>query len=145
MIVKVVREKPENGAIPSVLYVDGVQYCYGLENDLYKIPTGSYPLYSGYSEKFGKNKLYLSVPGRTGIMFHGGNTKDSSKGCLLVGRNRSGATISGDCSDDLLKLVNDAYGRGERIVAQVTDGSKKWAYALITAGVLALVYFAVKG
>lgn len=145
MIVKVVRENPVDGAIPSVLYVDGVQYCYGLENDLYKIPTGNYPLYSGYSEKFGKNKLYLSVPGRTGIMFHGGNTKDGSKGCLLVGRNRSGATISGDSSDDLLKIVNDAYGRGERIVAQVTDGSNKWAYALVTAGVLALVYFAVKG
>lgn len=145
MIVKVVREKPVNGAIPSVVYLDGVQYCYGLENDLYKIPTGNYPLYSGYSEKFGKNKLYLSVPGRTGIMFHGGNTKESSKGCLLVGYDRYRDTISGDCSNDLLKLVNDAYGRGERIVAKVTDSSNKFAYALITAGVLALVYFAVKG
>ena len=39
MLVKVVRENSINGAIPSKIYVDGDFVCYGLENDLYKIPA----------------------------------------------------------------------------------------------------------
>lgn len=146
MLVKVAREKTINGAIPSKIYADGVFIGYGLESDLYKIPAGVYSAYGHTSPKFGTNKLYLNVPGRSGILFHGGNTIDSTRGCILTGKNRSGATVSGDFSDELFKVVDDAYKRGENIAVQVVDYDEqkplKW---LFMAAICAGVYFAIKG
>lgn len=145
MLVKVVREKSINGAIPSKIYVDGDFVCYGLENDLYKIPNGVYSAYGMTSPKFGTEKVYLNVPDRTGVLFHGGNTKDATKGCILCARNRDGDTISGDFSDELFKIVNNAYLRGESIAVQITDQLvTKTALFLIVAGIAAAFYFTTK-
>ncbi len=146
MLVKVAREKTINGAIPSKIYADGVFMGYGLESDLYKIPAGVYSAYGQTSTKFGTNKLYLNVPGRSGILFHGGNSVDDTRGCILTGKNRSGATVSGDFSDDLFSIVDNAYRRGENIAVQVVDYDEqkplKW---LFMAAICAGVYFAIKG
>lgn len=146
MLVKVAREKTINGAIPSKIYADGVFMGYGLESDLYKIPAGVYSAYGKTSPKFGTNKLYLNVPGRSGILFHGGNSVDDTRGCILTGKNRSGATVSGDFSDDLFKVVDNAYKRGENIAVQVTDYDEqkplKW---LFVAAICAGLFFAAIG
>lgn len=121
MIVKVVRENAIGEAIPSKIYVDGVFFGYGLENEAYRIPKGTYDVTLKRSPSFGSNKVYLSVPGRTNILFHGGNTADQTKGCILVGAERNGATISGDQSGFLFDVVEGAAREGEGVAVVVTD------------------------
>ena len=121
MLVKVVRECAIGEAVPSKIYIDGEFVCYGLENDSYKIPVGSYSCYCMESPKFGTNKVYLNVPGRSGIMFHGGNSSYQTKGCILTGKNRDGDEISGDCSDEFFNKVYDAYKRGEGVTVLVLE------------------------
>lgn len=145
MIVKVVREKAINGAIPSKVYVNDGFFCYGLENENYKIPSGKYDAYGMTSPKFGTEKIYLNVPNRSGILFHGANNAEQLKGCIGVGKNRDGATISGDCSDELFKQVDSAYKRGEKIAVVVSDSTDKMAVFLTVAGIVAAFFMLRKG
>lgn len=145
MLLEVVREKEIKGAIPSKILIDGAFFCYGLENENYKIPEGVYSAYGMTSPKFGTEKVYLNVDGRSGILFHGGNDKEDTKGCILTGATRTGETISGDRSNDLFSIVDAAYKRGESIAVKVTsDTSSKAAMVLLLAGAVAL-FFAIKG
>lgn len=145
MIVTVAREQAIGSAIPSKIYIDGAFFCYGLENDGYKIPTGVYSAYGQTSPKFGTNKVYLNVPGRTGILFHGGQSSEQTKGCILTGRNRDGEYISGDCSDELFNAVDNAYKNGESINVKVTS-SFQIDGRLIVAGLAVLaLFYAIKG
>lgn len=145
MIVTVAREQAIGSAIPSKIYVDGAFFCYGLENDGYKIPTGIYSAYGQTSPKFGTNKVYLNVPGRTAILFHGANNAEQLKGCIGVGKNRDGATISGDCSDELFDAVDNAYKNGENIDVKITS-SFQFDGRLIIAGLAVLaLFYAIKG
>lgn len=143
MVIQVIREKPINGAIRSKIYLDGSFFAYGLENENFAFPVGRYNVSGKRSEKFGENKIYLDVPGRSGIMFHGGNTKEDTKGCLLVGANRNGATISGDKSNELYNEVNNAANAGEGVVCVVSNAFN-WSIALTVAGVLGLVFLATR-
>lgn len=140
MIVEVVREKSIGYAVPSKIYVDGEFFSYGLENDNYKISTGIYDAYGMTSPKFGTNKLYITVPGRSSILFHGGNDADDTKGCILVGKNRDGDRISGDVSDELFNVVDQAYKRGEAVAVKITGGITGAAIFLGVAGIVALIY-----
>lgn len=140
MIVEVVREKAIGYAVPSKIYVDGAFFSYGLENDNYKIPAGIYDAYGMTSPKFGTNKLYITVPGRSSILFHGGNDADDTKGCILVGKNRDGDRVSGDVSDELFNVVDQAYKRGEAVAVKITGGITGAAIFLGVAGIVALIY-----
>lgn len=133
MLLELKRELPKkSGAVLSRLYVDGVFFGYGLENKAYIFPDGKYNLWARTSPSFGKNKVYIDVPGRTNIMFHGGNTTENTKGCVLVAANRDGDTIKGDLSDKLFNTV-DAAGRGGEPVGLVaTTPAKRY----IAIGVL---------
>lgn len=145
MIVTVAREQAIRSAIPSKIYVDGAFFCYGLENDSYKIPTGIYSAYGQTSPKFGTNKVYLNVPNRTNILFHGGNSSEQTKGCILTGRERNGEYISGDCSDELFNAVDNAYKNGESIDVKITS-SFQFDSRLIIAGLAVLaLFYAIKG
>ena len=121
MIIKVIREGAKsNGAIPSKVYVDNVFFAYGLENDAYKIPFGDYELYLQYSPSFKSKKVYVKVPNRTNILFHGGNTVNDTKGCILVGANRgSGGTIEKDQSEQLYNVLEAAAKNGESVFLHV--------------------------
>ncbi len=57
----------------------------GLENADYLIPLGCYSGIIRNSPKFGKDAIYIDVPGRSGIMFHVGNSIHDSRGCVLLG------------------------------------------------------------
>lgn len=143
MIIQVKRETAIQNAIPSKIYLNGAFFAYGLENQNYMIPNGRYSVTGKRSEKFGANKLYLNVPERSGIMFHGGNTAEDTKGCLLVGANRNGATISGDKSSELYNTVNNAANAGEGVVCVVSNAFN-WPIALTVAGVVGLVFLATR-
>lgn len=137
MIIKVSRERRRaDGAIPSKVFVDGVFFSYGLENDAYKIPEGTYSVYYKVSPSFGKNKVYIDVPGRTNILVHGGNTIDQTKGCLLVGAEREGSTIKGDQSDFLFNVVEGAAKSGEPVAVVIQKDRTAIYAALCFLGLL---------
>ena len=137
MLLELKRELPKkSGAVPSRLYVDGVFFGYGLENKGYMFPDGKYNLLARTSPSFKSNKVYIDVPGRSNIMFHGGNKAfdgdTDTKGCVLIAANRDGETIKGDLSDKLFNTV-DAAGRGGEAVGLVaTTPAKRY----IAIGVL---------
>lgn len=135
MIVKVKREKTVNGAIPSTVWTDGVFFGYGLENAAAAIPAGRYTVGGKYSEKFRSNKLFLNVPGRSGILFHGANTVDDLKGCIGVGSRRDGGTIAGDLSGKLYEIVDGAAKAGEGVACIVSNPVNWLAVALVAAAV----------
>jgi len=50
------------------------------------IPTGAYVCRKMVSAKFGSTFQVMGVPGRSGILFHPGNTAGATKGCILLGQ-----------------------------------------------------------
>lgn len=111
MELKLIRRfKGENYTIGD-LYINGKFFCNVLEDkvrpliDLNKdgdfnderegkifgqtaIPEGKYRILITHSYKFKRElPLLLNVPGFKGIRIHGGNTKEDTEGCLLVGIN----------------------------------------------------------
>lgn len=51
------------------------------------IPTGDYLASRYQSKKFGETFIVENVPGRSGILFHAGNTTRDTQGCILLGRS----------------------------------------------------------
>lgn len=138
MIIQVKRELPKNGAIRGRVYLDNDFFAYSLESEAHTFPDGKYSLMGRKSPSFKKNKVYIDVPGRSNIMFHGGNTTEDTKGCILVAYNRDGQTIQGDASNDLFKRVDGAYKDGEGVEVHFTTPAKKY----ILVGGLAAVLVA---
>jgi hypothetical protein len=143
--VELIREKPkQSGAILSRVFVDGSFFGHGLENNLYKIPAGHFDLYGKYSPSLKANKVYIDVPGRSNIMFHGGNTHEQTKGCVIVAANRSGETVSGDLSQKLYDIV-DAAGRSGEPVGLVVKNSNTTLFVVLgLLGATGLFYYLTK-
>lgn len=117
MFIELRRESTvkDTGAIPGKLYINGTFFAYTLENAAYNIPDGFFKLYNRNSPKFGP-KVHIEVPGRTWILFHGGNTPDDSQGCVLIAANRlSASKIQGDQSNFLYDVVKTAWDTGENV------------------------------
>lgn len=140
MIIEVKRQNlTGSAALPGVVYIDGQKYAYSLENQNYKIPSGSYDLYLQDSPKFGKVKLYVKVSGRDGILFHGGNTAEDTKGCILIGSSRPDSEqIQGDKSDELAALVLSKAKAGEGVVLKVRDQLSPYILTA-AAGIVAII------
>ena len=139
MRVTVQRETAIEKATPSKVYVDGAFFGYGLENSLYLMPAGSYPGTVERSPKFQAEKLYFSVPGHTGIMFHGANVPEDLKGCVGVASVRNGGAIAGD----LAAAAKQAAARGEG-VAVVIKNPIPWFTVGIVAAVVGLGYIVLR-
>ncbi len=137
MFLELVRERDntENGGIAGRLFVDGAFFGYTLENAAAAIPEGSFNLFSRFSPKFGKNKLAIDVPGRSYIMFHGGNTPADAAGCVLIANQRTtNGNIYGDLSDTLYLLAKDETESGRATIDVKREGN--------VAGVLMVAFFA---
>jgi hypothetical protein len=105
MKITVERFKSNDDATASLIYIDGIVECFGLEDEYRefkipgetRIPSGTYPVvvrvHGGYHErytrKFGdfhKGMLEVAnVQNFTDILVHSGNTDDHTNGCLLTG------------------------------------------------------------
>lgn len=109
MEILVERGQRTGQSTPSVIYINGLQYFFGLE-PLHPIPAGVYPVTVSYSPRLterapealraallsslGMGPLVCtphlgSVPGRTEIEMHFGNTPRDTEGCTLVGLTRA--------------------------------------------------------
>ena len=86
-----------------------------VENALYLIPAGTYPLKRTYSHKFKKMlPLVDEVPDRSGIRIHRGSIPEHSTGCILT-------DMYGQSSLDILfNRLNEFYNE-EEIVLQIND------------------------
>lgn len=58
------------------------------------IPAGQYIAKRYQSPRFGSTFIVTDVPGRAGILFHGGNRVDDTAGCILIGEHI--AKLKGD-------------------------------------------------
>ena len=75
-----------------VLMQDGVPFALTCERpwldnarNVSCIAGGAYQCIAVDSPKFGVTYEVTGVPGRSGILFHKGNTSDDSHGCILIG------------------------------------------------------------
>ena len=80
------------GQTLGVLKINGKFLCFTLENpwldnqrNISCIPTGKYTVTTYVSKRYGLCFQVLNVPGRSGILFHSGNTSEHTKGCILPG------------------------------------------------------------
>jgi len=75
--------------LPKTLYVLEDEWK-GNARNISRIPAGVYKTTphgwdTGSQVKFKQTWRLISVPNRSAILVHGGNTKDDTEGCLLVG------------------------------------------------------------
>ena len=121
MKLDVIRHQFGVDATNSLLFVDGVFECYGLEDEIRDvkvmhetaIPTGEYELKfrtvggfhtrekARYDKKFGagwhKGMLELQdVPNFKYVLIHTGNSDENSSGCYLLGSTQQDLDISKD-------------------------------------------------
>ena len=85
------------------LYIDGVFFCYTLE-DVQRtvkikhesaIPKGTYKVIISMSPRFKRLlPLLINVPGFDGVRIHPGNTAANTDGCILVGDYKNDTFIS---------------------------------------------------
>jgi hypothetical protein len=126
----------------SNLYIDGVFECNVLEDtvrDLNNdgdlddagetkvygetaIPAGTYKVVLSYSNRF-KRVLpeILGVKGFEGIRIHGGNDRNDTHGCLLVGKNNvvGKVTDSQNTLNRLFGKLDDAVMEKEAITIEI--------------------------
>lgn len=117
------------------LYVDGVFFCYTLEDVDRKmedggtkidgetaIPRGVYKVILDYSNRFKQIMPHLlDVPGFAGIRIHAGNTSSDTHGCVLVGSVRNGDRVlnSRASYNRLMIVLEDELDRGGEIEIEV--------------------------
>ena len=85
-------EKSDAGTF-GVLLIDEAAFCVTLEPpdrgnlpDISCIPEGTYRCKPVKSPHFGNVYEITAVPGRTNILFHPGNLRRDTHGCVLLGR-----------------------------------------------------------
>jgi hypothetical protein len=110
------------------LFIDGENTCFTLEDvvrpDGVKvygetaIPEGTYKVIVNFSNRFQTlMPLLLDVPGFEGIRIHKGNTDKDTHGCILLGSNSTGTSItdSKKAYDPVFARIKAAFDAGEEI------------------------------
>lgn len=113
----VLQRKPtEQETTFGQLFIDGTVECQTLEDAIREIkitgatciPAGRYRISLENSPRFGPETLTINdVPDFTGVRIHGGNDKDDTEGCVIVGDriDREAMTISGASLRGVLKRL----------------------------------------
>lgn len=114
-----------------LLYVNGEYECWVLEDPVREgpkvpgntaIPAGTYKVVIDYSPHFKRPMPHLlDVPNFEGVRIHSGNTTADTEGCLLVGKDRVGATVqrSRDAYTALLTKLVTALDHGDGIELEI--------------------------
>jgi hypothetical protein len=123
-VVTVQRLRSTDGLISGVISVNGEPIGTFYENEEKKIPAGKYKgrlrytsgknFVQGPGGKLGRSGDFLlevgDVPGRTDILFHAGNKKEHSEGCIMLGpatQNAKGDRIAPEPLKKLRLLFYD--------------------------------------
>jgi len=92
MRAKIIRLSSDEDGVRGVLTLNNDPVCLTLERpslhnqpNVSCIPPDIYLCKRVESPRHGETFQLLNVPGRTNILFHKGNTKDDSLGCVLLG------------------------------------------------------------
>lgn len=103
-----------------VLKLNGLCFCLTLElpdkcnqRNISSIPRGDYTCLPTVSPKYGFTYMVSGVPGRSGILFHTGNTVEDTEGCIMVGASfgflgRRAIVSSRGMFDRLIHELNNA-------------------------------------
>lgn len=103
MEIKLIRETFTETSTIGSLFVNGIFFCYTLEDKDRKlesggekvyaktaIPRGEYNLVMSFSNRFQKYLPEIqNVPQFAGIRIHSGNTAENSEGCILLGTTKT--------------------------------------------------------
>lgn len=119
--MKLLLERQQRGLTCTIgsLFIDGSFECFVLEDVIREIrgvpvgnwkvkgktaiPAGTYDVLITYSNRFKRDMpLIVGVPGFEGIRIHTGNTDEDTDGCLLVGMEVQGESLT---------RSREAYGR----------------------------------
>lgn len=116
------------------MYIDGVEYCYTLEDVVREekvygetaIPAGRYRVDITHSNRFDCDMpLLVGVPNFEGIRIHPGNTDKDTHGCILVGthlgEDRNSITESRAAYYRVFQKIRDAIDVGEEVWIEVKD------------------------
>ena len=129
MKLELVRESYTKDTTIGKLYIDGVYFCYTLEDAVRDygvkvkehtaIPRGEYKVKLSMSSRFKRvmpmvytepNEYELINGGISfkGIRFHGGNTHKNTEGCILVAKNKlNDSTIQGTMEKQLTNALSN--------------------------------------
>ncbi len=128
--LKLIRDLKNDKYTLGKLSIDGVHFCYTVEDkvrDLNNdgdlddsgeskvygetaIPAGRYEIVLSMSNRFKKiMPEILDVKGFSGIRIHAGNTAIDSHGCIIIGLNRepNGVGLSRICYTKLMEKLKD--------------------------------------
>ena len=131
MNLELIRDTFTEKSTTGVLFVDGKQFCFTLEDKDRKledggikvfgktcIPRGTYSIVVDYSPHYQRRMPHiLNVPSFQGIRIHSGNTDIDTEGCILVGSNRGPDTVinSRIAFNPLFDMLDIAYLAGGKI------------------------------
>ena len=134
MELKLIRETFTEKSTIGSLYVNGIFFCFTLEDKDRKlesggvkeyaktaIPRGKYKVINSFSNRFKKYLPELvNVPQFAGIRIHAGNTADHSEGCILVGSTKAVDFIGNSkvTFDKLMKAIQ-AVEKIEKITIEI--------------------------
>lgn len=127
----------------SKMYIDGIFYCYILEDEEHKvkihgdtrIPAGRYKItyrtvgtwYERVLQKItgAKGSLWIrDVPGFEYILIHWGNTDADTAGCLLTGTSYGKYKSKGEERIRVLNSV-EAYKRVHAVISKALDNKEE--------------------
>lgn len=130
-----------NGYTEGKLYIDGAYFCDTLEDQdrgLYQhmslaeikavkvygetcIPYGTYKVELSYSPKFKKiMPAILDVKGFTGVRIHNGVDKNSTLGCVIIGKKWQDGKVT-KSRDTFAKLMQILQQCGEEIILIISN------------------------
>jgi hypothetical protein len=133
------REKSTEKSTPGILYIDGAQECFTLEDvvreipgalvaqwkiaNVTAIPFGTYRVVIDASNRFKRLMPHvLGVPGFDGIRIHWGNTAENTEGCILLGAVRQNADVileSRKAFADFYPKLEAAIAKGEEVMLTI--------------------------
>ena len=76
-------------------------------------------------------------------MFHGGNSIDDTKGCVIIAAQQNGDNVSGDLSQNLYDVIDAAGRNGEAVGLIVRNDYKRFFLVLGALGIVG-IYFLIK-